>query len=66
MKTLYRSRHSRVIAGVLGGLGEIYGVDPNILRLLYVLIGFLTGIIPAIVVYLIAWGIVPEEGVIKT
>ncbi|HEX2948404.1 MAG TPA: PspC domain-containing protein, partial [Armatimonadota bacterium] len=57
----YRSRNNKVIAGVIGGLGELYGVDPNILRLIYVIIAFLTGIIPAVVLYAIAWAIIPEE-----
>jgi len=32
-KKLYRSRENRIIAGVCGGVGEYFGVDPNIIRL---------------------------------
>jgi phage shock protein C len=36
-KRLYRSRDNRVLKGVAGGIGEFYGVDPVIVRLLLLL-----------------------------
>ncbi|MBW8011054.1 MAG: PspC domain-containing protein [Chloroflexi bacterium] len=38
MKKLYRSRSDSVIAGVAGGLGAYFGVDPVFLRVLFVLL----------------------------
>ncbi|MBR1757329.1 MAG: PspC domain-containing protein [Lachnospiraceae bacterium] len=38
-KKLYRSSRNKVICGVCGGLGEYLGVDPTIVRLLFVLFG---------------------------
>ena len=32
-KRLYRSRTNRIICGVCGGVGEYFGVDPTIIRL---------------------------------
>jgi phage shock protein PspC (stress-responsive transcriptional regulator) len=61
MKKLYRSRTHRVLGGVFGGLGEIYAVDPTMLRLIYALLAVLTGFVPLTVLYLIAWAIIPEE-----
>ncbi len=61
MKKLYRSRENRVWGGVVGGLGEYFQVDPTILRLAAVLIIIFTGLIPGILVYLIALFIVPER-----
>lgn len=61
MKTLYRSRTNRVLGGVFGGLGELYAVDPTVLRLLYAVLAVLTGFVPLTVVYLIAWAVIPEE-----
>jgi phage shock protein PspC (stress-responsive transcriptional regulator) len=58
MKKLYRSKRSRIIAGVCGGIGEYLDVDPTLVRLLWVLLSF-QGI--GIIVYAIAWVIVPEE-----
>lgn len=58
MKKLYRSKKSRIIAGVCGGIGEYLGVDPTLIRLFWVLLS-LEGIgIPG---YIMAWIIIPEE-----
>lgn len=58
-KRLYRSRKDRVIAGICGGLGDYFGIDPTWVRLLFVLFFFLGG--SAFLVYIIMWLIVPLE-----
>ncbi|MPN24263.1 hypothetical protein SDC9_171658 [bioreactor metagenome] len=58
MKKLYRSKRSRIIFGVCGGIGEYLDVDPTLVRLLWVLLS-LHGI--GIIAYVIAWIIIPEE-----
>jgi phage shock protein C len=60
MKTLVRSNENRQIAGVIGGLGEYLNVDPTILRLVAVFLGFITGIVPGVITYIIGWIIIPE------
>ncbi len=60
-KRLYRSRHNRMICGICGGLGEFFGIDPTILRLLLVVIAFCTAIFGTAIAYLIAAVIIPEE-----
>ena len=57
VKKLYRSRIDQVIFGVCGGLGEYFAIDPNIIRLVWILFG-LTG--TGIVAYILAWIIIPE------
>ena len=37
MKSLYKSRTNKMVSGVCGGIGEYFGVDPTIIRLLWVL-----------------------------
>ncbi len=59
VKRLYRARHDRMIGGVCGGLGTYLGIDPTIVRLLFVLFAFAGG--PGIVAYLIMLIVVPEE-----
>jgi phage shock protein C len=61
MKRLYRSNTNKVFAGVIGGIGEYYDVDPTLLRLGYVLLAIVTHIFPAIVGYIIAMAIVPKK-----
>jgi len=57
---LRRSRQSRMIAGVCGGLGEFYGINPFWFRLGFI-IAFIPGGVPGIAVYLLLWLIVPGE-----
>lgn len=58
-KRLYRSRKNRVIAGVCGGLGDYFNVDPVLFRLVWVLLVFGAG--TGILAYIIAWLIIPLE-----
>ncbi len=60
MKRLYRSQTDRKIAGILGGLGELYNIDPNLLRLLAVLLFLVSGFFPVLFTYIIAWIILPD------
>jgi phage shock protein PspC (stress-responsive transcriptional regulator) len=58
-KRLYRSKTERKIAGVCGGLGEYFNVDPVLIRLILVLLIFAYGF--GALAYIIAWIIVPEK-----
>ncbi|MCJ7834172.1 PspC domain-containing protein [Cuneatibacter sp. NSJ-177] len=57
-KRLYRSRKNMMIAGICGGLGEYFNVDPTILRLVWVIFGC-TG--AGIVAYVLAAIIIPSD-----
>ncbi len=61
MKKLYRSRRDRMIAGICGGLGEYFEVDPNLVRLLFVFLAIFSGFLPMLLFYIIAWIVVPPE-----
>lgn len=58
-KKLFRSRKNRMIAGVSGGIGEYYDIDPNIIRLLFVVSLFMGGV--GVLVYLVAIVLIPES-----
>ena len=60
MKRYTRSRTERRIAGVCGGLAEMFDWDPTLVRLAFVFLLLPTGILPLVAVYLAAWVIVPE------
>jgi phage shock protein C len=55
---LMRNQQERVIAGVCGGLGDYFAVDPVIVRLVFVLVGFATGI--GLLLYPILWVAMPK------
>ena len=60
-KKLYRSRKNSMIAGVCGGLAEYLGMDPTMMRMLYIIISLLSAAFPGVIVYIIAMFIVPLE-----
>ena len=57
-KRLYKSRTNRVLCGVCGGIGEYFGIDTTIVRLLCVLLGCTS---TGLILYIIAAIIMPEE-----
>lgn len=60
MKRLYRSK-DKELAGVCGGVGEYFDVDPSLVRLGWIIITVLTGVIPGIFAYIIAAIVIPKE-----
>jgi len=55
-KRLYRSRSNRWLAGVCGGLGEYFNIDPLVIRLLFLLV-----IGPNLLAYLLCLILIPSE-----
>ncbi len=60
-KKLYRSNRNSQIAGVCGGLGEYFGIDPTIIRLVVVITFFTCGV--GILPYIVASLVIPREPV---
>ena len=59
MKKLYRSQKDKMIAGICGGLGEMFEIDSTLIRLALVFIGLATGVLPIIVAYIVGCIIIP-------
>jgi phage shock protein C len=62
IRRLYRSRTDKQIAGVAGGLAEYLGVDPTVVRVLWVVAAFATFPL-APIAYVIMAMITPQEPV---
>src|SRR4051812_49999389 len=59
-RLLRRTRTDRVAAGVSSGLGDYFGVDPVLFRVLFATAAFFGG--AGILAYLLAWAAIPEAG----
>ena len=59
---LRRSRSNRMIAGVVGGLAEHFGIDPTLARVLYVVGSIVSVAFPGILIYVLLWAIIPQGG----
>jgi len=57
---LRRSRSNRMIAGVVAGLSNYFGLDPTLGRVLYVVGSVVSVAFPGILVYALLWIIIPE------
>jgi phage shock protein PspC (stress-responsive transcriptional regulator) len=58
-KKLTRSTSDRVIAGVAGGLGRYFGIDPVVIRVAFVVLTFFGG--AGVIAYGAAWIMVPTD-----
>ena len=63
-RRLYRSSTNKVIAGVCGGLGEHFDVDPTLMRLIAV-VAALASFGVVLVFYLIAWIVIPQTPLVQ-
>jgi phage shock protein C len=59
MKRVYLSSNENKIAGVCGGFAEALGIDPTLIRLLFVA-AFLSPL-PAVIFYLLCWMVIPRD-----
>ncbi|HEX6964259.1 MAG TPA: PspC domain-containing protein [Gemmatimonadaceae bacterium] len=59
-KPLRRSRSNRMIAGVIAGLADYFGIDVTLARVIYVVLSALSAAFPGVLVYAILWLVMPE------
>lgn len=59
-KRLYRSRTDRMFSGLCAGIGQYVGIDPTVVRILFVLATFVALPMP-LLIYFAMMILVPEE-----
>ncbi len=64
-KKLYRNTQEKMVAGVLAGLADYFEHDVVFYRLAFVIALIVTGLMPGVLVYLVAWVIIPQRPVIE-
>jgi phage shock protein PspC (stress-responsive transcriptional regulator) len=57
---LYRSRSDVMLGGVCAGLAGYFGLDPTLVRIIFVLLALGTGF--GVFLYILLWIVVPAEG----
>ena len=61
VRRLFRNRDDAMLAGVCAGLGRYFGVDPVLVRLILVALALVSAVLPALIFYLAAWFLIPQE-----
>jgi len=59
MKRLRLSKTDSKLAGVCGGLGEYFNLDPTVVRVAVVLVCLVTAILPVVIGYVACMLIIP-------
>lgn len=59
-KKLRISNENKFIAGVCGGLGKYFNIDPTIVRIIFILSNFIFNFSP-ILIYIIFWIVIPKD-----
>ena len=60
-RLLRRSRSDRVLGGVCAGLGHYFGIDPVLVRLIFIVLTLAQG--AGVLIYILLWILVPEDAV---
>jgi phage shock protein C len=61
MRMFVRRRAGQQFAGVCGGLAEYFDLDPTLVRAVYAVATFFTGVLPGLALYVILALVVPAE-----
>ncbi len=64
-KKLVRNKEDVLVSGVLSGMANYFNQDPLLFRVLAIGFLILTGIFPGLLLYIVAWFMIPKEGDVK-
>jgi len=60
-KKLYKNVTNKKISGVCSGLADYFDFDVTVIRLLWACVTVFTGVVPGVVIYIIAALVMPEN-----
>lgn len=58
-KKLVRIPKEKIVAGIIAGLADYFNIDRTLLRLIFIFIVLITGFFPMVLLYIIAYFIMP-------
>ena len=60
-KKLYRSMTDKKLCGVCGGIAEYFGIDPTLVRLLWVCASLFSACFPGVLAYIVCALVMPQQ-----
>jgi phage shock protein C len=60
-KRLFRLVEQKKLGGICAGLADYFDLDVSLVRLIFVGVALITGILPMVLFYLIAWLVIPAQ-----
>lgn len=64
-KKLIRPNEGVVVAGVIAALADYFEQDPLLFRLMAVAVILFTGVFPGLILYAIAWMVIPRRETVE-
>lgn len=61
MKKRLTKSADKMLAGVCGGIADYYDIDSTLVRIGFVLIAFMTAVVPGVVLYIIMSCVMPKS-----
>lgn len=61
VKKMYISNTDKKISGVCGGIAEYFDIDSTVVRLAWIIITLISGVIPGLIAYILAIIIMPKQ-----
>lgn len=61
MKRLYKDDQDKKISGVCAGVADYFGIDPNLVRIGYLILTVLTAVVPCALIYLACAVVLPNK-----
>lgn len=61
IKKLYLSTNNQILTGLCGGLAEYFKIDASLVRLVWIIVTVVTGILPGVFAYIIASVVIPSD-----
>lgn len=61
MKKRLTKSADKMLAGVCGGIADYYDIDSTLVRIGFVLITFMTAVVPVVVLYIIMGCVMPKS-----
>lgn len=65
MKRLYRLESDKKIAGICAGIGDMFNIDPNLVRIALIFAAVATLIWPVVIAYVAGWILLPDKSEIE-
>ena len=60
-KRLTKSNTNKMLSGVLGGIGEYFGIDPTLVRVGYAALTVFSAGFPGLLLYIVLALIIPKQ-----
>jgi len=60
-KKLVKNTDNKMVGGVIAGIADYFDQDPTFVRVLVIALAIITGLVPVLIFYFVAWFVMPDK-----